>query len=354
MKRTGYIFERICDIENIKLAIQNASKGKTKRKSVKNILQNIDFYAMKIQQMLVNDKYIPSDYTEMVLKCGTNQKERHIFKPQFYPDQIIHWAIILQLKPIIMKGMYQYNCGSVPSRGIHYGKRYVQQNVQHKFKETKYFLQLDIKSFYASAKVPILIEMLNRKIKDKKAMRLICLVLNKETFLPIGTLISQWVSNFYLEGLDHFIKENLQVKYYIRYVDDMILFSPSKKKLHKARKEIAAFLDKIGLTLKSNWQVNRTDHGLDFLGFRFFRKKTILRRSLMLRITRKVKKTFKKKSYNSHNCMSIISYFGWLKHSDSYGLYERWVKPYVSVKKLKSAIKNYSIERVKFNGKLQV
>jgi hypothetical protein len=67
----------------------------------------------------------------------------------------------------------------------------------------------------------------------------------------------------------------------------------------------------------------------------------------MLRITRKVKKTYKKKSYNKHNCMAIISYLGWIKHSDSYQLYQKWIKPYVNIKRMKGVIRR---ENIKYNN----
>jgi len=340
MKRQGYIYERICDIDNIQEAIRRASKGKKHRKDVQKVLKNADIYAWKIQDMLVLQKYKPNPYKKAIIKdTGTSKKTRIIYKPKFYPDQIIQWAIILQINKILIRGEYKYSCGNVVGRGIHYGKRYLKSKIQHKFKETKYYLQLDVHKFYPSIKIPILIKMLERKIKDKRVINLISNILSLEDELPIGILLSQWLANFYLQGLDHFVKEQLHVKYYLRYVDDMVLFDSNKKRLHKDRIAIANYLKNIGLTLKSNWQVNRTDNGVDILGFRFFRNKVILRKSLMFRITRKIKRVKKRNSYNAHNCMSIISYLGWLKHCNSYTLYINWIKPYINMPKIKSIVR---------------
>ena len=116
LKRTGYIYDKICNINNIVVAIMKASLGKRKQKRVKRILDNIKFYAEKIQNMLLNKKYSPSPYIIKTIQDSSSGKIRTIYKPRFYPDQIIHWALMLQLQPIMMKGMYEYNCGVCRAR----------------------------------------------------------------------------------------------------------------------------------------------------------------------------------------------------------------------------------------------
>lgn len=113
--------------------------------------------------------------------------------------------------------------------------------------------------------------------------------------LPIGNYTSQWFANFYLQDLDHYIKEDLHIKYYIRYMDDIVLFHRNKKELHKIKEKIEAFLEKEDLKLKENWQLFKTDsRPLDFLGYRFYRGYTTLRRGNCLRIRRRIKKSIKK------------------------------------------------------------
>ena len=105
-----------------------------------------------------------------------------------------------------------------------------------------------------------------------------------ETGLPIGFYTSQWFSNFYLMDFDHFVKEKLKARHYIRYMDDIVILSSNKKKLHKMKEEIINYLDQeLNLKLKNNYQVFRFDYvknkkhygrDIDFMGFRFFRNKT--------------------------------------------------------------------------------
>ncbi|MGL5715057.1 MAG: RNA-directed DNA polymerase [Paraclostridium sp.] len=343
MKRQGFIYEKIISEENIRNAILRASKGKRQRSDVKRILGNMDKYILKIQDLLENEKYIPSDYKIGIIKEGIAKKERIIYKPNFYPDQIIHWALILQINTILKKGMHEFTCGSVPGRGIHYGKKYVRKWIDSDRKNTKYCLKMDITKFYPSIDNNILKGMIRSKIKDSKVINLIDSILDKEKGLPIGILISQWFANFYLQELDHFIKEKLKAKYYIRYMDDMVVFGRNKKELHKIRKEIEKYLQLINLKLKGNWQVFKLDcRALDFMGFRFFRRKTILRKSIMLRITRKAKRIFRKPNTSVKNAQSMLSYLGWIKHSNSRNLYLKWIKPYIDIEQLKNIVRKHS------------
>ena len=135
------------------------------------------------------------------------------------------------------------------------------------------------------------------------------------------------------------IKEELRIKHYLRYMDDMALFSNNKKQLHKARKLIAEYIKPLGLTLKENWQVFRVDERpVDFLGFRFYRNKTTLRRKNSLRIRRRVKRASKKPKPSLSDARAILSYMGWIKHSNSYYFYCKYIKPYVNIKQLKEVV----------------
>lgn len=342
MKRVGYIYEKIYDTDNIKKAILNASLGKRNRKYVKRVLDNIDFYANEISITLREQKYIPSPYTIKRIIDGSSGKERTIFKPNFYPDQIIHWALILQIEPILMRGMYAYTCGSVKGRGTGLGKKMLRKWLDNDYKGTKYCLKLDIRKYYPSINNGILKSMFRNKIKDKKCLWLIDVIIDSNDGLPIGNYTSQWFSNFFLEGLDHLIKEKLGVKYYIRYVDDLVMLGSNKKKLHKVRKEISNYLSTIDLELKDNWQVFRVSkRPIDFLGFKFYYNKTILRKRNALRIKRRINKISKKKDLSYKDACAIVSYWGWMKNSDSYNFYNKHVKPKVSLNKAKKVISDH-------------
>ena len=126
-------------------------------------------------------------------------------------------------------------------------------------------MKLDIKKYYPHIDKDVLKSKFRKKIKDASTLWLIdCIIDSHSEGLPIGNYTSQWWANFYLQDLDHFIKEELHTKYYLRYMDDMTLFSNNKKQLHKARKAISEFIKPMGLTLKENWHINSTDTKLHF------------------------------------------------------------------------------------------
>lgn len=344
MKRAGYIYRKIYNIDNVKAAIYKASLGKRHKHYVAKILNNINYYAECVSKMLMDKTYIPSEYRTRKIYDGANKKERMIYIPKFYPDQIIHWALILQIENIIMKGMYKYSCGSVPNRGTSYGQKILRKWLDNDYSGTKYCLKMDITKFYPSVDKNILKNMFRIKIKDEDCLWLIDKIIDSsDKGLPIGNYTSQWFSNFFLEGLDHFIKEKLGIKYYLRYVDDLVLLGGNKKKLHFSRKSIEQYLKNINLSVKNNWQVFLIDtRAIDFLGFRFYRQKTILRKRNALRIKRRIKKIARKNNLSYRDACAIVSYWGWIKRSDSYNFYNQYIKPYVNINVAKKRISRYA------------
>lgn len=347
MKRVGYLYEKMCDVALIKYAIHKAAQGKTHKHYVEKILEREDEYAEKIREMLVsgNVQLSPNRYIEVYDRSC--MKTRQITVPKFFPDQIIHWVLMLVIEPVIMKGMYRFSCGSVPSRGGMEAKKYVERALHDG--KVRYVAKLDISKFFNSVKPAIVIEMFRRKIKDERVLGLIGKVLeNGGECLPIGYYTSQWFSNFFLEGFDHFVKEVLKIKYYVRYVDDMVLLDSNKRKLHKAIAEIEKYLNGIGLKLKGNFQVWRVDsRPIDFVGFRFYRRKTLLRKKIFFRLCRRVRKVEKAGYITVKQAQGLLSLLGWLSHIDACKFYKERIYKTTPRNKLKKIVSNHS---KKLNG----
>ena len=128
MKRYGNLFHKITDIENIKLAHKNASKGKGKYKEVKMVNSDIDYYCNQIKEMLDNKTFKNSPYTMM--KKNDKGKIREIHKLPYYPDRIIHHAIMQVLEPIWKKTLIPNTYQSIKGRGIHKTKRDMQRDIK--------------------------------------------------------------------------------------------------------------------------------------------------------------------------------------------------------------------------------
>lgn len=186
--------------------------------------------------------------------------------------------------------------------------------------------------------------------------KMIDILISKRTGIPLGFYTSQWLSQFYLQDFDHYIKETLGAEYYWRYVDDQVLFGRSKRQLHKIREAMKTYLNnELHLELKDNWQVFRFDyiakdgkhHGrdLDFLGYRFFCDRTILRKTIMLKCSRKAARIYKKQDFTAYDARQMLSYLGRIDHSDTYGMYLERVKPLVSIKKCKRKVSAYDKAR---------
>lgn len=342
MKRTGNLYEKIYDVGNIRLAIRNASKGKRNRRYVARILENEERYANQISEMLKTGAYQPRPNRTKVVYDASSRKERNITIPAFYPDQIIQWATMQVLQPILSKGMYRYSCGSVPGRGGLAAKKYVER-VQ-KRKDARYILKLDIRKFFPSIPHGRLKALLAKKIKDKKVLTLLGKIIdNGGEGLPIGYYISQWLSNFYLQEIDHYIKEDLGVKYYVRYVDDMVLLGANKRKLRKIFYALRERLKDHGLEIKGNWQLWKIDsRPLDFVGYRFRRQRTTLRKRIFLRLNAVVRK-IKSLGMNIRRAMRFNSLIGWCKRIPFRKYYVSHIRPILRKKRAKLYIAIWTV-----------
>ena len=168
--------------------------------------------------------------------------------------------------------------------------------------------------------------------------------------VSLGFYSSQWFGNYYLKHLDHYIKQELQADLYIRYVDDMVLFSTNKKKLRQMLIPIREELAKLGLELKENWQIFRFEdvrnpkHGraLDFLGFVFHRNRTTLRKSILRAARRKANRIWNKGEVTWYTASQMLSYCGWFFGVKAYGYFKRWITSKVNVRKLKRVVSKHS------------
>ena len=208
---------------------------------------------------------------------------------------------------------------------------------------------MDIRHFFDSIPHDRLKAKLKKTVHDEKMLELLFRIIDvTEVGIPLGFYTSQWLSNWYLQGLDHFIKEQLCAVHYMRYMDDMVVFGSNKRVLHRMRQAISDYLEmELGLELKANWQVFRFSYGnnqgrdLDFMGFRFYRNRTILRKSIMYKATRKARKISKKEKATILDARQMLSYLGWIDCTDTYLMYRKWIKPYVSFQQLKRKVSRY-------------
>lgn len=322
MKRYGYLYEKIYDLDNLRLAHKNAQKGKKHYKEVKKINKDQDKYLLQIQEMLKNKTYRTSKYTIFSKRC--DDKDRVIYKLPYFPDRIVHHAILQVLEPIWKKTFIETTYSSIKGRGIHKAVDKIKNDIKNN--DVKYCLKLDISKFYPSVDHNILKNIIGKKIKDKDVLSLLYSIIDSAPGIPIGNYLSQFLGNLYLTYLDHAMKEKYKCKYYYRYCDDIVIFCDNKEKLHFLLNEIKIYLEKeLNLKLKNNYQIfPLSKRGLDFLGYVFYKTHTKVRKKIKERFIQSV--SYIKKNYESinkkHIVNSIMSYYGWLKHSNSKHLWD--------------------------------
>ena len=169
---------------------------------------------------------------------------------------------------------------------------------------------------------------MNKKEKEKRLNELKKIpTYEKNKGLPIGNLTSQILAVFYLNELDHYILENMDVKY-IRYMDDGVLLSNDKEYLEECFIKVKELMSKYKLRLNNKTAIlNVSKNGLDFLGFRFY----IINNKVVMKLRTNIKRRFKRKlkkvrqhKYSDEKCVSIISsYRGHLKWGNCYNLLKR-------------------------------
>ena len=370
MKSYNHLFEKVISIDNIKKAIDKASIGKRSRDDVVRVMSDIDEEAKKIREMLLNDEYRPSFKKVHIINEQNNLKVREIRKPHFAYDQIVHHAVIQVMEPIFLKGMYEYVCGSVPKRGAHAGSKRIKKWLMNDVKNTRYCMKCDIRHFYASVDQEILKEKLQKKIRDGKMLNLLNRIIDScPEGIPLGYYTSQWFGNYLLQDMDHYIKQELKAKYYLRYMDDIVIFGSNKKELHRIRAAVERFMAvNLHLKMKDNWQIFRVEYTkkrnntekvvgrkLDFMGFLFNHEHVTLRKRGLINVTRKAARVSKKEKINWYDATAMLSHLGKLKCTETRNIYEKWIKPRINVKELKRIVskhqrKENELERIRMEN----
>lgn len=355
------LFEKLTSLELLSKAFDSAIRHKLKRAIVRRAVAHKNQIIYKLQKLLLEKKLkIPIHYG-IDINDGISAKERIIVKPSLVYDLILQWAVILVLQEYMNKGMYEWSCGSVKDRGGLYGKRYLFKYIKNNPKTVKYCAKGDIFHFFQSVPIQKFKDMLDKKFRDKEFLEVVNLILDCNIIdyhgklidigLPIGFFTSQHFANWYLQDLDHFIKEQLHIKCYVRYVDDFVMLGNNKKALHKAFAEISKYLEGLGLKLKGNYQVFRfiyTDKNgkergrfIDFMGYRFYRDKVTLRRKLFFKMMRKFQKVSKLKVIDVHSARQVTCYMGYIRHTNSYKLFNERIKPLINIGVCKKVVSNY-------------
>lgn len=315
MKRYDNLFYKICSIDNLRLADEKARKGKKRNRGVRLFDRDREGNLERLHYLLLSGDYHTSRYTFFKVK---DPKERTIARLPYYPDRIVHHAIMNVCGPIWQKIYTRDTYACIPGRGGHACRARLKEDLRKDPAGTRYCLKLDIRHYYPSVDHGIMKQIIRRKFKDLRLLRLLDEIIDSAPGLPIGNYLSQTLANVYLAYMDHYIKEVARVRYYYRYVDDIVVLAGDKAELRRVLAVLRQQLAGLRLEVKPNWQIFPVEaRGVDFLGFVFRHGYILLRKRIKQHIFKACKRIRHAPMGLKAKRQAVASYIGWLKYTDS-------------------------------------
>lgn len=315
-KRIKNIYWCVYDPQNIAKAVYLAEKGKVKRGEVKrfneNLLDNMD----DLWSMLKYETYEPGKYKSKTIH---EPKERLIKIAPYFPDRIVHHCVINVCRDIWETVFIDNTYSCIKGKGIHKCMEDVTKDMLEDWRGTRYCLKIDIKKFYDNIDHDVLKKIIRYKIGDEQLLRLLDKLIDStgtNKGLPIGNYTSQYFANLYLSYFDHYMKEVIGVKYYYRYMDDIVILDGSKKRLHRVLEIMALYLGaELKLEIKDNWQVFPVDsRPIDYVGYKMNHYNILLRKLILLNFYKKLNRTRDKYHIEDEDGIkhAYSSEYGWI------------------------------------------
>lgn len=326
------IWQQILDWENLLLAYRKARRGKRHQAEIQRFTFNLEYELCAIRQNLRQHHYVPGGFRQF---CVCDNKRRVISAAPFR-DRVVQHALMTKIEPELDKLFIADSYASRKQKGVHAAVR----RYQHLANRYSYALKIDIRRYFDSIDHRLLKQKLDAMITDadvfwllnviidsspKPSNPLVFVAVNDDLVdcamrtigLPLGNLTSQFFGNIYLNDLDQFVKQQLKIPAYLRYVDDMILLANSKKQLWDWCKEIEYFLAGERLTIHPNKKLLvPVNEGLDVLGYRVFPSLTRLSRGSGYKFRRKLHSFARAYAENRMELEDIQPHVaGWLGHA---------------------------------------
>ncbi len=349
MKRIGNLYEKIISVENLRLADQKARRGKHRTYGVRHHDRNREANLEALHEALLTRTYKTSAYEVFTVY---EPKERLIYRLPYYPDRIVHHAIMNILEPIWVAAFTHNTYSCVKGRGIEGCARSVERHIRKYDGQPLYILKIDIKKFYPSLKHKVLKKAARWKIKCPDTLWLIDEIIDSVNGtphpvrrdeicdgenLPIGNYLSQYLANLVFAVFMHLCNEEWRIDV-DEYADDFAFYGTSPEWLRRMFFEhIKPFIEnELELEIKGNWQIfplakNREDrHGraLDFVGYKFYREQKLIRKSIKQNFCRTVAKLNKRNDISLADYKQrVASWLGWAQHSNSKHLLKTIIKP---------------------------
>jgi len=337
MKTYKNLYEKICSFDNLLLAARKAQQGKRFKSNVARFNMNLEKELLKLQRELQQQSYQPGEYRSFFIY----EPKKRMISAAPYRDRVVHHALMNVIGNIFEKSFIFDSYANQIGKGTHRAVLRFQKYLRR----YRYVLKSDIKKYFPSIDHEILKQKIRNKIADNKTLWLIDTIidnsnpqvkvidyfpgddlltpLERRRGLPIGNLTSQFFANVYLNDFDHFIKEQLRCKAYLRYVDDSVTLANEKSFLHDVKWAMEDYLADLRLRLHpGKCHIFLSELGVDFLGYRVFPTHIKLRMSNALRFRRRLKKMAQQYEQGRISIpeitASVQSWLGHARFADTY------------------------------------
>lgn len=318
MKRQGHLIEKIAAIDNLQLAYYKAQKGKTAKNKVIEYGKNLKKKLQQLKQQILAGAVEAGNYHYFTIY---DPKKRLICAAPFN-QRILHHALMNICHPFFEEFQIFDSYASRIGKGTYAAL----ERAKYFNRKYRWFLKLDFRKYFDCINHFILKQQLTRLFKDDRLLAIFTTIIdsysvNPNTGVPIGNLTSQYFANHYLAGLDHFIKEVLKIKAYIRYMDDLVLWHNYKQSLLKAGLNLQQHAaQELALTLKP-FCLNQNSHGLPFLGYLVYPENVRLSHRSRIRFIKKLTfydtllkgNIWTQKEYQNH----VLPLIAFTEHADA-------------------------------------
>ncbi len=285
MKRQGQLIEKIADFENLQLAYYKARKGKVGKREVIEFGKRLQDNLLNLQWQIVSGNVETGNYRLFTIY---DPKKRLICAAPF-GQRILHHALMNICHSSFEKAQIFDSYASRVGKGTYAALERARQFTKH----NKWFLKLDFRKYFDNLDHKVLMKQLGRLFKDTRLLNIFENIINGYSVLrrgvPIGNLTSQYFANHYLSPADHYVKESLKIKAYVRYMDDIVLWHNDRATLIKAGLQLRQYSEnRLKLELKP-FCINRSVQGLPFLGYLLYPDKIRLAHRSRARFIKKMK-----------------------------------------------------------------
>lgn len=316
------VYDEMCNEHLFEYSFKKTFIGNTNSSEANSFFRYYYENERKILEKLRNRTYKSGGYREFII----HEKKTRLIQCLSFKDRVVQHLLFEILYKYLDPTMINTTLANRKGKGIHMGK-ILEQHYINKMGKDSWVVKGDISKFFYSIDSDVLKALLERKIGDKDILNLCYMFIPNKIGIPIGNITSQLFANLYMGELDHYIKDDLGYKCYIRYMDDFVANVRNKQEAQELLKLIKEFVtEKLHLRLNAKTQIFPVKNGVNFLGGIIYKDYARLRRNTVRNIKRKIV-NFSKISkdmntqdraryYNDKLYSALMSFLGLSKYYD--------------------------------------